>query len=200
MDPLATDRFDAANAAFFAVHDEDPERPRAAIYHETLAGWVERLPRPGMAVTETLRLAARCQHIRRWLIPRSEHPLGKVGYKQWRARLIVLHCEEASRILSAVGYPPATIERVCELVGKKRFRSDPEAAWLEDAVCLTFLELEFAEFAEGHPPDKVEQIVVKTWDKMTPIGHAAAFDLMRTWPASPELTALLGRLSVPAPG
>src|SRR5690606_35563354 len=52
MEPYATDRFEAAKAAFFAVHDEDPARPRAAIYHETLAAWVERLPRPGMVVTE----------------------------------------------------------------------------------------------------------------------------------------------------
>lgn len=199
MEPYATDRFEAAKAAFFAVHDEDPARPRAAIYHETLAAWVERLPRPGMAATEALRLAALCQHIRRWAIPRADYPLGKPGYKQWRARLIVLHCDEATRILTEVGYPEATIERVCELVGKKRFRSDPEAAWLEDAVCLTFLELEFAAFAEGHPPEKIEQIVVKTWDKMTPIGHAAALSLLRTWPETPELVALLARLSAPAP-
>lgn len=37
-----------------------------------------------------------------------------------------------------------------------------------DAICLTFLQLEFAEFMAKHDEDKMITIVQKTWKKM---GH-----------------------------
>ena len=36
----------------------------------------------------------------------------------------------------------------------------------EDAICLTFLELEFDEFSKAHDEDKMVKIVQKTWGKM----------------------------------
>lgn len=200
------DRFQAAKAALFAVHAQDPRVvetadgpvPYATLYHAVLARWVDDLADAADPVTEALRLAALCQHIRRWAIPRSDYPMGKVGYKQWRARLTMLHCEHASEVLAQVGYPEDTIDRVCALVGKKRFRSDPESGHLEDAVCLTFLELEYVDFARTLAAEKVADVVRKTWDKMTLRGRAAALDLVQRMPASAEVELVVQAVSEPA--
>jgi hypothetical protein len=38
---------------------------------------------------------------------------------------------------------------------------------MEDALCLSFLEHELAEFATKHPDDKLVDIIRKTWGKMS---------------------------------
>lgn len=186
LDPEA--RFERASAAFEAIHHEDPRQeagedgpvvPPSVAYHRALAAWVERLD-PG--ASEALRLAARCQHIRRWVIPRSDFPAGGAGYKRWRARLQLYHAEQAAGVLEQAGYDVDLIQRVGALVRKQRLKHDPEVQLLEDAVCLTFLETELAEFAGKHPPDKVVSILRKTWDKMGPQGRAAAVGLVDRLP------------------
>ena len=170
MPPADDPRLQRARAAFFARHDTDPDG-QARRYHETLAGWVERLDADAPSV---VRLAALGQHLERWTVPRSEYPEGRTGYRTWRSRLSRMHAERSSEILRDVGYDDATAERVGELLTKKRLKSDPEVALLEDAICLTFLELQLDDFARGRDPDQVVAILTKTWDKMTPRGHAAA--------------------------
>jgi hypothetical protein len=176
------DRFEAAEAAFAAAHAEDP-RGLSVRYHEHVARWVDALD-PDAA--EVVRLAARCQHIRRWTLPRSDFPEGLQGYKLWRSTLARRHADDAAQILGDAGYDAATIARVRDLLVKKRLRSDPLAQLLEDAVCLTFIELDFADFAAKHDDDKVRQIVRKTWDKMSDRGHAHARALVARLSASPN--------------
>jgi hypothetical protein len=48
---------------------------------------------------------------------------------------------------------------------------------MEDALCLSFLEHELAEFSERHPEDKVVDIIQKTWAKMSERGHRTALAL-----------------------
>ena len=67
---------------------------------------------------------------------------------------------------------------------KENFPDDPDSRVLEDALCLVFLEFEFAPFAAKHPDDKVIDILRKTWPKMSPQGQAAALELKL--PASPR--------------
>ncbi len=202
LDPFMTaDRFARAEAAFFAVHRQDPRRletpegpvPFAVRYHERVAHWVEVLD---PEASESLRLAARCQHIRRWAIPRTDHPPGAAGYKRWRSALALHHGDEAEAILAPLGWDRPTIARVRELLLKKRLRSDPEVQLLEDAVCLTFLELEYDDFVRAHPPEKVVDVLRKTWEKMSPRGHAQARSLVAraaaTGGLSPEAVRLVG--------
>lgn len=181
------DRFATAEAAFAAAHAEDPRivggQPHAMRYHEHVARWVDALD---PAAPEVVRLAARCQHIRRWLVPRSDFPEGRDGYKRWRSTLARRHAEDAAAILTRAGYDEDAIARVGDLLTKKHLRSDPLVQLLEDAVCLTFIELEFAEFAAKHPEAKVVEIVRKTWDKMSERGRAHALALVETLAASPH--------------
>jgi hypothetical protein len=175
----------AATTAFAAIHRQDPaasgDHIPAVGYHEAVARWVDALD-PTAALP--VRLAARCQHLRRWAIPRADFPAGNNGYKQWRSTLARQHAQEAGEVLAAVGYEPEVVSRVRDLLIKKHLRSDPEVRLLEDAVCLTFLELQFVDFAGKHPEEKVVDIVRKTLDKMSPAGRVEAVALMEHLAAS----------------
>lgn len=172
---LVLRRFDAENA-----RDPNVERvagqsyPRELIYAQWLTDWVLKLaPNAG----EPLRLAARCQHLCRWEIPRNSYPLDKPGYLRWRADLKKFHADKAGEILREVGYDAATIRRVQELNLKQNFPADLEVRVLEDALCLVFLERQFAALAAKSGDDKMINALQKSWKKMTPAAQAEALKL-----------------------
>lgn len=141
--------------------------------------WLDRL---NPDASDELRLAVRCQHLRRWVIPRDQFPMTRAGYHQWRTSLARLHADQAGQILRSIGYDAPTIARVQSLVRKERLKSDPQTQTLEDAACLVFLEGEYINFARAHNPDKVIDILKKTWRKMSPRGQSEAMALARSLP------------------
>lgn len=181
-------RFQEALAAFDRANAEDPHRvmvegrprPRELVAAEQLYAWVLRLE---PAAPESVLLAARCQHLKRFAIARSTFPEGRTGYLQWRTRLARFHADEAEAILRQVGYDDGTIASVRRLNLKQGLRTDPHTQLIEDALCLSFLEHEFAEFAAKHDPDKVVDIVRKTWRKMSDRAHQIALTLPLPEPA-----------------
>jgi len=173
------ERFKRAIAAIDAANAEDPnaiardgaERPKELVYGEQMTRWLDKL---APQASEALHLAVRCQHIRRWEIPRGRYPMDRIGYLKWRTELKNLHARLAGDILGRAGYGDETIARVQALVRKERLKQDREAQTLEDVACLVFLENYFAEFAKQHDTGKVVSILRKTWKKMSPQGQAAA--------------------------
>jgi hypothetical protein len=184
-------RFDQALAAIDAVHAEDPDkdasgRPKELLYAQRMSAWLEKLaPDP----PEPLRLAVRCQHLRRWAIPRARYPEGKVGYLRWRKEESLAHAALAGEILQHAGYDAETVKRVQSLVKKERIKHDPEAQALEDVTCLVFLEHELEAFAAKHPDDKVIDILRKSWAKMSAAGQREALGLQ----LAPHLRAIVGK-------
>ena len=75
------------------------------------------------------------------------------------------------------GYDEEMIARVGSLIQKKRLKKDEDVQTLEDVVCLVFLEHYFDAFSQKHDKDKLIDILKKTWVKMSPEGHKAAFSL-----------------------
>jgi|CXWL01.1.fsa_nt_gi hypothetical protein len=180
-----------ALAAIDSVHAEDPEKdaagsPRELVYAERMSAWLEKF---APQATEELRLAVRCQHLRRWAIPRASYPEGKVGYLRWRKDESLAHAALAGEILKHAGYDAKAVARVQSLMKKERIKHDPEAQMLEDVTCLVFLEYELASFAAGHPDDKVVDILRKTWPKMSQRGQQEALGL----PLPDALKALVGK-------
>ena len=181
-------RFEEALRRFDKVHQQDPrkillgkhETSWSLLYHERLTHWVNHLQPDA---SEGLRLAARCQHIQRWHIPRNSYPMNRAGYKRWRKDLAKFHSELAERILRDVGYPPETIIRVQALLRKIQLKRDPEVQLFEDAICLVFLENELSDFAHKHEKEKLIGVLKKTWQKMSPEGHRAALKLVDDLPA-----------------
>ena len=171
-------RFERAIAAIDAVHAEDPEKDAAGeakelVYARRMSAWLERL---APQASEALRLAVRCQHLRRWAIARGDYPEGKIGYLRWRKEEALAHAALAGEILARAGYGEE-VKHVQSLIKKERIKHDPEAQLLEDTACLVFLEFELAEFAAKHEEAKVIDILRKTWPKMSPRGQAAALEL-----------------------
>ena len=175
-------RFDEAIARFDAAHAEDPERefsggaehPKELLYARRMSAWLGSL---APHASETLKLAVRCQHLRRWSIPRNAYPMNVEGYREWRAVEARSHAEAARRILEEVGYDAATIQRVQALVRKEKLKRDPETQLLEDVACIVFLDNYFAEFAPKHDEETLVRILRQTWKKMSARGREAALGL-----------------------
>jgi hypothetical protein len=179
MTEPASARLGRALAAIDAVHAADPSRdasghPAELAYAERMSAWLARL---APEASEVLRLAVRCQHIRRWAIPRGDYPEGRVGYLRWRKEEALAHAALAGELLRAAGYDAQLIARVQSLVKKERIKQDPEAQLLEDVICLVFLERELEGFARKHDEAKLVDILRKTWLKMSPQGQAEALKL-----------------------
>ena len=175
-------RYQEAIRRFDAENSRDPNTeltdgiplPRELLYARRLTDWVLRL---NPEAPETLRLAARCQHLCRWEIPRSSYPMTRPGYLTWRANLKKFHAQKSGDILRACGYPEDLILQVQELNLKKNFPADPLCRVLEDALCLVFLEFQFAELAAKTDDAKTINALQKSWGKMTEAGRAAALKL-----------------------
>ncbi len=188
-------RFQNAVAGFDLFHREDPataaldgeSAPREFVYSRRMAAWVERLaPEAG----EILTLAAHCQHLRRFRLPRTDYPEGRKGYLAWRRAAAREHARLAGAVLRDAGYRREQIERVQNLVLKRADRSAPaEAQTLEDAACLVFLEHDLEALAARLGPDRTVDVLARTWPRMSTAGReaAAALDI------GPELRSLLDR-------
>jgi len=176
------ERFQQALNDFDSVNSKDPNEelvegktyPKELLYSQRMSN---RLNEFEPDASEALQLAARCQHICRWEIPRSAYPTGRKGYNQWRSKLKTFHADKAATILGNIGYEEEMIERVRFLVLKKQLKRDADTQALEDVICLVFLEYYFTKFAAKHPKEKVIDILQKTWRKMSEKGQQAALKL-----------------------
>jgi hypothetical protein len=176
------DAFEKAIARFDAENARDPNlesdggarHPREWLYARRLTDWVLKL---APEASESLRLAARCQHICRWMIPRDTYPMTRAGYLRWRNDLKQFHARKSAEILREAGYGEEMIDKVRDLNLKKNFPAEPESRILEDALCLVFLEFQFADLAHKTAAHKIINAVQKTWQKMTPAAHERALAL-----------------------
>jgi len=175
-------RFEAAIRRFDEANSRDPNlemvggfaRPRELLYAERLTNWVLKLCPDA---SEELRLAARSQHICRWTIRRDQYPLTRAGYLKWREDLKKFHADQAGQILREVGYPEPTVTKVQALNLKRDFPNDPDSSVLEDALCLVFLEFQFADLAAKTADEKMINALRKSWNKMTPAAREWALKL-----------------------
>ena len=175
-------RFQQAIALMDAENSRDPRQealgeksvPQELLYSQRLTDWVLKL---NPQASECLLLAARSQHICRWNLPRSNFSPNKAGYHQWKNELRQFHARLTGEILRKVGYDEETIARVRALNLKAEFPADPESRTLEDALCLVFLQYQFADLANRAEPAKVINALRKSWAKMTQQGRNEALNL-----------------------
>jgi len=181
---MSDSKLDRVFAAIDAANAKDPntetvdgdERPATLLYGQRMSDWVDRL-RPD--APDTLRIAARGQHIRRWDIPRSDFPMDRAGYHKWRTTLYVYHGDKVGELMAETGYPEEDIDRVKFILQKKKLKSDPDVQTLEDAAALVFLQHHFLDFVENRDveEEKMIDILRKTWAKMSDQGQKAALAL-----------------------
>lgn len=173
---------EAALARFDAENARDPKTiaqagetlPYELFYAREVTKWVQRL---SPEASPALLLAARCQHLCRWEIPRASYEMNRAGYLKWRADLKKLHAKKSGEILTELGFPAETIERVQALNLKRELGRDAEMQVLEDALCLVTLEHQLDDLVARTEHDKMIGILQKTWRKMSPAAHAAALQM-----------------------
>lgn len=175
---IQTDRFTKAIAAFDAYHERDPNTetedgklyPRELLYARRMTSQLEKF---APDATDAVKLAARCQHIGRWEIPREKYPMEKKGYLQWRNEEKFHHAAIAEKILRECGYEDDTIGQVKSLLLKKELFTNAETQLIEDVVCLVFIQYYLDEFTAKHDDEKVVDILRKTLRKMSRAGKEA---------------------------
>ncbi len=168
--------YQAAIAAFDQANGEDPNQeqhqhqavPKELLYSQRMGEMQERY---APEASEAVKLAVRAQHIQRWKIARSEFPMDRQGYLQWRTKLYKFHAGTAGELMRQAGCDEDMIERVMTIVSKKGLKVNPETQLMEDVGDLVFLEHYMQDFAAKHPEyseEKWLQIIDKTWQKMSP--------------------------------
>ncbi len=185
------ERFNKTIDCLDALNAEDPNllrvngpkglesRPKELVYAERLS---EMLNRYAPNASEALKLAARAQHLQRWMIPRADFPMTKPGYMQWRGKLKIYHAEVATKVLQANGYDKDTITKVCSLLKKENLRSNADMQTLEDVIVLAFLEHDLEAFVakyKDYSDEKFITILRKSYLKMSEKGKQAALKIIK---------------------
>ncbi len=184
---MPSDRLQRVLQAIDEANGRDP-RGYEFPYSQWLTDWVKRLE-PN--ASEELLIAARGQHIRRWETPRESYPDDRKGYLQWREMLKGFHAEQVGKIMKEAGFPAESVEKAARIILKKNIR-DPESQTLEDALCLVFLERQFADLNRKEPEEKMVEILRKSWRKMGEKGRAEALKLPLSEPEKALLQKALG--------
>lgn len=163
-----TSSLDTVLAAIDAANREDPTAtargPLALAQGELASGWLDRLV-PN--ASPELVVAARAHHLRRWELQRSTYPDGRAGYLKWRKDNKAHQADSAAAILTEHGWPTDAIDRVRELLGRTKLRTDTETQTLEDVACLVFIETQFDKMVDETDRDHMVTIVAKTLKKMS---------------------------------
>ena len=180
---MMTQLFDKAIEQYDAANSKDPnivkdnsgnDAPKELIYSQRMLDMINRyLPE----ADEVAKLSVAAQHIQRWTSPRSDYPMNRKGYHQWRTRLYGYHAETAAKILDDIGYDKATISRVKLAIGKKDLRNNKDTQILEDVAALTFIEHYMTAMYENFPQydeEKWIDIIIRTWKKMSADAQAFA--------------------------
>lgn len=191
-------RFEQAFVKFDAANATDPNQdvfegviyPKELLYAKRMTAMLKHFEPDA---SEALQLAARCQHICRWKISRSNYPMDRVGYKCWRVELYKFHGETAGGIMREVGYDEEMIASVQALLRKEKLKTNPESQILEDVVGLVFLQYYLVDFVNKYShfeEEKLLNILRKTWKKMSEKGHITALKFN----FSPELQAVIHKV------
>ncbi len=175
-------QFDMAIALIDTANGEDPncetsdnkDQPKELLYSHRMSDMLQRY-RPD--ADDAMKLSIHAQHIQRWQSPRSDYPMNRKGYHQWRTDLYTFHAETAASLLLKAGYEDEFVERVKQAIGKKSLKTNADTQLLEDVAGLVFIEHYMQAFADKHPEydeQKWLDIIRRTWGKMSDGAHQFA--------------------------
>jgi len=178
------DKLSTAFQLFDDYNKQDPRTfewqgesyPQEYFFAIKLYDWVLRLEPDA---SEELLLASRSQHIGRWEMPRETYPEGREAYLKWRKDLAQHHANIADTLMLEAGYNDEFIERVNQIILKKRIKVDHDVQAMENALCLVFLQFQYEDFRKNYEndPEKMINILYKSLLKMDAKGHTFALQL-----------------------
>jgi hypothetical protein len=179
---MTTTPFQNASIWIDAENAQDPNSeisqsktyPKELLYSNRM---YERLMDFYPNASEVIQIASKAQHICRWKVARETYPMDRVGYLKWREDLKKFHAKTTAVILEKAGYSEEFIARVSFLIEKKLLKKDAETQLLEDVICLVFMEYYLDPFVQKHDREKMKNIILKTWNKMSEKGHQEALKI-----------------------
>ena len=179
---MTTTPFQNASTWIDAENAQDPNHeiyqsishPKELLYSNRM---YERLMNFHPNASEAVQIASKAQHICRWKVARESYPMDRVGYLKRREDLKKFHAKTTAVILEKAGYSEEFIARVSFLIEKKLLKKDTETQLLEDVICLVFLEYYLDAFVHKHDREKLKNIILKTWNKMSEKGHQEALKI-----------------------
>lgn len=191
---MSASKFETAIRLIDEAHAQDPRKiqtngeevPYELFYSRKMSDYLNKCD---AGASETLRLAIRAQHLRRWEVPRTSYTMNKAGYHMWRTYLKKRQADLAAQICLDSGYSSEDASRVAALVKKENLKNDAETQTLEDVACLVFLDDQLEAFEKEHDEAKVIGILRKTWAKMSNQGHELAMNI----PMSDHARELIGK-------
>ncbi|MDH5613145.1 MAG: DUF4202 domain-containing protein [Gammaproteobacteria bacterium] len=165
----ARDLIDQANSEDpnMVTDSDNKEWPKELLYSHHMSDMLERF---APETDEAMKLAIRAQHIQRWKSPRSNYPMDRKGYHQWRTALYTFHADTLAALMAQAGYTQDSLDRIKLAVGKKELKKNPDTQLVENIAALVFIEHYMLEFAGKHPEydeTKWIDIIRKTWRKMS---------------------------------
>lgn len=159
------------------VHNQDPtsetidglEIKAELLYSNRMLAVLEKVA-PDASLE--LKLAAKCQHISRWSIPRATFSMDKKGYYQWRASIMEHQLSVTTSVLKQTEINNQSIEIIIDALKNKADKTNTNASIIEDTACLTFIKWYLVPFAGQFDPEKAKVILQKTAGKMSERGLA----------------------------
>jgi hypothetical protein len=179
---MTQSQFQKASTWIDAENAQDPNQeivqsktyPKELLYSNRM---YEKLMDFHPNASEAIQFASKAQHICRWKMPRESYPMDRVGYLKWREDLKKFHAKTTAEILEKAGYSQEFTDRVSFLIEKKLLKKDKETQLLEDVICLVFMEYYLDPFVQKHDREKLKNIILKTWNKMSDKGHKEALKI-----------------------
>lgn len=158
-----------------SVHNQDPnsetvdgvEIKAELLYSQRMLSILKKV-QPNASLE--LQLAAQCQHISRWSIPRATFPTGKKGYYEWRTAIMKHQLSVTTSVLKQAGINEHSIEIIVDALKNKADKSNINASIIEDTACLAFIKWYLVSFAGQFDPEKAKVILQKTAGKMSERG------------------------------
>ncbi len=158
-----------------SVHNQDPnsetidgvDTKAELLYSQRMLAILQKV-QPNASLE--LQMAAQCQHISRWSIPRTTFSMDKKGYYQWRAAIMEHQLSVTSSVLKQAEINEQSIEIVVDTLKNKADKTNINASIIEDTACLTFIKWYLVPFAGQFDPEKAKVILQKTANKMSERG------------------------------
>lgn len=117
-----------------------------------------------------MKIAAQCQHLERWGVPRSDYTYDRRGYHQWRRAVMDYQLKRTVEILSAISMEDEDIQWITNTLKEQGNKLNPDAQIIMDTACLVFLKWYMEPFSVKHESEKVTDILKKTMRKMSDRG------------------------------
>jgi len=170
------------------VMENGIEHPSELLYSKRMLDMLE-LFCPGSP--NYLKIAAQCQHLKRWGVPRDNYPYDRRGYHEWRREVMEYQLGETYRILSVVGIEDSDIQQIIDVLRNQGDKTNEDAQIIMDTACLTFLKWYMEPFASKHESSKVIDILKKTMRKMS----SEAISLVHTLQLNQSVHVLLDQVA-----